>query len=114
MSKENGDVLAEKRQGAALLARAVGAPEDFVTNVANGDPAAMQWVEKEGLNSVLNTLKAATNRFGQQEFLQMEKKGVPTISNDPHANFALVGELLGQSAGEPTANLYCFRYEAIG
>ena len=93
----SSDVLAEKRQGAALLARAVGAPEDFVTNVANGDPAAMQWVEKEGLNSVLNTLKAATNRFGQQEFLQMEKKGVPTISNDPHANFALVGELLGQS-----------------
>jgi hypothetical protein len=88
------DVTTDHRRGAAMIARAAGMPEDFVKLVAAGEPAAIALAEKEGVNSVLKNLKEATARFGQQEFLKIEEKGIAKVTNDPLTNFALVA---GQS-----------------
>jgi len=91
------NVVAEKLQGYALLARAIGMPDSVVEAVAGGDPAAMQRVDKEAVPSVIGILKEGASRFGQQEFMVTQKTAVASKTADPKANHALVGELMGKA-----------------
>jgi hypothetical protein len=93
----NSNVLAEKLQGYALLAKATGMPDSVVEAVAGGDPAAMQRVDKEAVPSVIGILKEGASRFGQQEFMVTQKTAVASKTADPKANHALVGELMGKA-----------------
>ena len=93
----NSNVLTEKLQGYALLARATGMPDSVVEAVAGGDPAAMQRVDKEAVPSVIGILKEGASRFGQQEFMVTQKTAVASKTAEPKANHALVGELLGKA-----------------
>ena len=79
----------------AAYARAAGAPDSIVQGIGNGDPAAAQWLNKEGVGLTLDTLKAAQPRFAQAEFNKVADKGVPSITSDPQANHQLITEGLG-------------------
>jgi hypothetical protein len=81
-----------KRAGWAALAQTFGAPVEIVQSIASGDPAGVQWVEKIGPNLVLETLKAATPRFAQSEFMTLQDKGTPEPNKLPQANFQMVKE----------------------
>jgi soluble lytic murein transglycosylase-like protein len=93
----NSNIVAEKLQGYALLAKATGMPDSVVEAVAGGDPAAMQRVDKEAVPSVIGILKEGASRFGQQEFMVTQKTAVASKTADPKANHALVGELMGKA-----------------
>jgi hypothetical protein len=88
---ESGSTEA-KRAGWAALAQTFGAPVEIVQSIASGDPAGVQWVEKIGPNLVLETLKAATPRFAQSEFMTLQDKGTPEPNKLPQANFQMVKE----------------------
>ena len=85
--------LADKQKSGATIALALGQPGIAKTILA-GDPAGIQWVEKEGVNSVLDTLKSATPRFAQAEFNQVAQNGTPNPTNQPGANHEMVAEML--------------------
>ena len=57
-----------------VLALALGQP-GIAKAISSGDPAGMEWVQKEGINGVLDTLRAATPRFAQSEFNAISQKG---------------------------------------
>jgi hypothetical protein len=86
--------LAEKQYAAASIAAAVGA-NDVARKIMNGEVSGPEWVEKEGVNVVLDTLKAATPRFAQSEFNTLTAKGVPSITKRPETNWNLLSEGLG-------------------
>jgi hypothetical protein len=75
----------------AAIAQSFGYP-DIAQKIASGDPAGVQWTEKIGPNLVLETLKAATPRFAQSEFLTLQDKGTPEPNKLPQANFQMVKE----------------------
>ena len=85
--------LADKQKAGTTLALALGQPS-IAKMITDGNPAGMQWVEKEGVNSVLDTLKAATPRFAQAEFNQVAANGTPNVTNQPQANHEMVSEML--------------------
>lgn len=88
--------LVNHQEAAATLALALGQPKIAKMALA-GDPAAVQWVEKEGVNSVLDTLKAATPRFAQSEFNKIAETGTPNPTNQPQSNHEMVAEMLALS-----------------
>jgi hypothetical protein len=75
----------------AAVAQTFGFP-DIAQKIASGDPAGVQWVEKIGPNLVLDTLKAATPRFAQSEFVTIQRDGTPSPNKLPDANFEMVKE----------------------
>jgi hypothetical protein len=75
----------------AAVAQTFGFP-DIAQKIASGDPAGVQWVEKIGPNLVLDTLKAATPRFAQSEFITIQRDGTPSPNKLPDANFEMVKE----------------------
>jgi hypothetical protein len=77
--------------GWGAIAQSFGYPE-IARGLANGDPAAVQWTQKIGPNLVLETLKAATPRFAQSEFMTLQEKGTPEPNKLPQANFQMVKE----------------------
>jgi len=77
--------------GWAAVAQSFGYPE-IARGLASGDPAAVQWTQKIGPNLVLETLKAATPRFAQSEFMTLQEKGTPEPNKLPQANFQMVKE----------------------
>jgi hypothetical protein len=77
--------------GWAAVAQSFGYPE-IAKGLASGDPAAVQWTQKIGPNLVLETLKAATPRFAQSEFMTLQEKGTPEPNKLPQANFQMVKE----------------------
>ena len=85
---------ADKQHAGAAFAAAAGFP-GVANMIMRGDPAGAEWVRKEGVNIVLDTLKAATPRFAQSEFNKLSDQGTPNITNRPEANHQLVSEGLG-------------------
>jgi hypothetical protein len=85
--------LANTTYGAARVAVALGRP-DIAQSIMSGDPAGVEWVEKEGVNSVLDTLRAATPRFAQSEFNKISEVGTPNPTNLPESNHEMVAEML--------------------
>jgi hypothetical protein len=83
----------DKREALAAIAQSAGF-NDIARRVAQGDPAAMQWVEKEAVNNVLATLKEATPRFAQSEFNKIAEVGTANVTNLPQANFAVLTEMM--------------------
>lgn len=77
--------------GWAAVAQSFGYP-DIAQKIASGDPAGVQWTQKIGPNLVLETLKAATPRFAQSEFMTLQEKGTPEPNKLPQANFQMVKE----------------------
>ena len=84
----------DRLTGLAAIADAYGF-HDIAKKVLNGDVAAAQWIDKNGVNLVLESLKAATQRFTQSEFNKLNEKGVPTVDNTPQANHNMISEALG-------------------
>lgn len=82
---------ASTRAGWAAVAETFGYP-DIARSIINGEPAGAQWVEKIGPNLVLDTLKAATPRFAQSEFVTLQDKGTPEPNKLPQTNFQMVKE----------------------
>lgn len=80
---------ASTRAGWAAVAETFGYPE-IARSIINGEPAGVQWVEKEGPNLVLDTLKAATPRFAQSEFTKLLEDGTPSPNKLPQTNFQMV------------------------
>jgi hypothetical protein len=89
-SFESGST-ASVRAGWAAVAETFGYP-DIARSIINGEPAGVQWVDKIGPNLVLETLKAATPRFAQSEFLTLQDKGTPEPNKLPQTNFQMVKE----------------------
>lgn len=86
---------AERLAGWASIAESYGHP-DIARKILGGDPAGVEWVEKSGVNLVLETLKAANPRFAQSEFNKLSDKGVPVPDKLPQTNFQMITEGLGQ------------------
>ncbi|MEJ0093323.1 MAG: hypothetical protein WDN46_07775 [Methylocella sp.] len=84
----------EKLQAGAAIAQSYGYP-DLAKRILGGDPAAVQWVGKEGIQLTLDTLKAANPRFAQSEFQALANKGTPNAELLPQANHELIAEGLG-------------------
>ena len=88
--------LADHQHDAAALATSLGQPE-IAAKIMNGSISGAEWVDKEGVNSVLDTLKAATPRFAQSEFNAVAQKGTPNTTNQPQANHEMVSEMLAMA-----------------
>lgn len=84
----------ERLQAGAAIAQSYGY-NDLAKRILGGDPAAVQWVGKEGVQLTLDTLKAANPRFAQSEFNQLANKGTPNPEMLPQANHELIAEGLG-------------------
>lgn len=69
--------------------------KDLAKKIAAGEPSAVEWINKNGVNLVLDTLKAATPRFAQQEFTRIADQGVPSAERLPDTNFKMVAEGMG-------------------
>ena len=69
--------------------------KDLAKKIAAGEPSAVEWINKNGVNLVLDTLKAATPRFAQQEFTRIADQGVPSAERLPDTNFKMVSEGMG-------------------
>lgn len=85
---------ADQRLAFSTLAATMGY-QDLAEKVSQGDPAAMELVKKNALNAVLDTLKAATPRFAQQEFTRLSDQGVPSPDRLPRTNFEMTTEAIG-------------------
>jgi hypothetical protein len=85
---------ADQRLAFSALASTMGY-QDLAEKVTQGDPAALELVKKNALNAVLDTLKAATPRFAQQEFTRLSDQGVPSPERLPRTNFEMVSEAVG-------------------
>jgi len=75
----------------AAIAKSWGAP-DLAKTIFDGDPAAVQVLQKEAPGLVLEQLKAATPRFAVNEFNALLDKGVPEGGRLPEANFQMVAQ----------------------
>lgn len=85
---------ADQRLALSTLAATMGY-QDLAEKVSQGDPAAMELVKKNAINAVLDTLKAATPRFAQQEFTRLSDQGVPSPDRLPRTNFEMTAEAIG-------------------
>jgi len=85
---------ADQRLAFSALASTMGY-QDLAEKISQGDPAAIELVKKNALNAVLDTLKAATPRFAQQEFTKLSDQGVPSPDRLPRTNFEMVTEAVG-------------------
>ena len=75
----------------AAIAKSWGYP-DLAKRILDGDPEAVQLLQKEVPGLVLEQLKAATPRFAQSEFTALLDRGVPDASKLPGANFQMVAQ----------------------
>lgn len=85
--------LTDKQHDAAALATALGFPS-IAQGIMRGSISGPEWVDKEGVQSVLDTLKSATPRFAQSEFNAVASHGTPNTTNQPEANHEMVSEML--------------------
>ena len=85
--------LTDKQHDAAALAVALGQPT-IAQKIMGGSISGPEWVDKEGVQSVLDTLKSATPRFAQSEFNAVASHGTPNTTNQPQANHEMVAEML--------------------
>jgi hypothetical protein len=84
--------LADKLKGYAALAASTG-QKDLAAKIMGGQVgavAAAQLIDKNKVNLVLDTLKAATPRFAQSEFLKLSDVGSPDIAIEPMANHGMI------------------------
>ena len=92
---ESGRVqAADLNKRVAEIAASFGL-DDIAKRLASGEIAAAQWLSKESVNSVLDTLKSANPRFAQSEFKAVADKGTPSYGMTPQANHQMVAEMLG-------------------
>jgi hypothetical protein len=75
----------------AAIAKSWGAP-DIAKALFDGDPDAVQVLQKEAPGLVLEQLKAATPRFAVNEFNALLDKAVPEGGRLPEANFQMVAQ----------------------
>lgn len=66
--------------------------QDVARRITNNDPAAVELIQKEAPNLVLETLSAANPRFAQSEFLSLKDQGTPSPDKLPRTNFAMVSD----------------------
>ena len=66
--------------------------QDVARRITNNDPAAVELIQKEAPNLVLETLAAANPRFAQSEFLSLKDQGTPSPEKLPRTNFAMVSD----------------------
>ena len=85
----------EDRLGALAAIADTYGYKDLAKKIAAGEPSAVEWINKNGVNLVLDTLKAATPRFAQQEFTRIADQGVPSAERLPDTNFKMVAEGMG-------------------
>ena len=85
----------EDRLGALAAIADTYGYKDLARKIAAGEPSAVEWINKNGVNLVLDTLKAATPRFAQQEFTRIADQGVPSAERLPDTNFKMVSEGMG-------------------
>ena len=64
--------------------------DELAKQIAGGDVAAIERVQKIAPNLVLETLKAAQPKFAQAEFTTLNNKGVPEPGKLPDVNFGMV------------------------
>jgi hypothetical protein len=75
----------------AAIAKSYGYP-DLAKRIMDGEPEAVQLLQKEVPGLVLEQLKAATPRFAQSEFTALLDRGVPDAAKLPGANFQMVAQ----------------------
>jgi len=66
--------------------------KDLARRITNNDPAAVQLIQKEAPNLVLETLSAANPRFAQSEFLSLKDQGTPSPDKLPRTNFQMISD----------------------
>jgi len=84
--------MEDKLKGYAALAASYG-DQKLAARIMGGQVgavAAAQLIDKNKVNLVLDTLKAATPRFAQSEFLKLSDVGSPDIAIEPQANHGMI------------------------
>jgi hypothetical protein len=84
--------MEDKLKGYAALAASYG-DQKLAARILGGQVgavAAAQLIDKNKVNLVLDTLKAANPRFAQSEFLKLSDVGSPDIAIDPTANHGMI------------------------
>lgn len=87
--------ITDTKQFWARYATALGLP-DLATGILQGTPSAVQWLEKNTVQGVLEDLATMKPNFAQREFSATLSQGTPSPTNEPASNFAMITEGMGR------------------